>query len=123
MVLAPCNYTAKGKSDKYSIHMQTGICNGIKFSIIAICFNPVPLYNVRSVGRTELVNHFIFKRTAALLYHSGGFSICFVATHKNFFITKVFSLFCAPMVEHCSQFDRYISAKSQKVRVSNRSFQ
>ena len=77
----------------YHSNQQIGICNGIKFSRITICFNPVPLYNVMSVGRTELVNHFIFKRTTALLYHSGELSICFVATHKNFFIAKIFSLF------------------------------
>lgn len=53
------------------------------FSIIAICLNPMPLYNVKSVGRAELLNHFIFKR-AALLYYSGGLKICLFATHKNF---------------------------------------
>lgn len=54
------------------------------FSIIAICLNPMPLYNVKSVERAELLNHFIFKRAAALLYYSGGLKICLFATHKNF---------------------------------------
>ena len=57
-----------------------------------ICFDPVPLDNIRLACRAELVNHFIFKHTAALLYHFGGSDICFVAAHKNLFIAKVFSL-------------------------------